>query len=73
MPIIDYHCHPQPGEIRENKESEDMGEMWLHGDRYKWQCHLVNVLSVSCINCMALFFVTFLKISSKNFLKCIDN
>jgi glucuronate isomerase len=38
MPIIDYHCHPQPGEIRENKESEDMGEMWLHGDHYKWRC-----------------------------------
>ena len=37
MPIIDYHCHLQPGEIYENKEFEDLGEMWLRGDHYKWR------------------------------------
>jgi glucuronate isomerase len=37
MPIIDYHCHLQPKEIWENKEFEDLGEMWLSGDHYKWR------------------------------------
>ncbi|MEA4934912.1 MAG: glucuronate isomerase [Lawsonibacter sp.] len=37
MPIIDYHCHLLPGEILENKEFEDLGEMWLRGDHYKWR------------------------------------
>ncbi len=38
LPIIDYHCHLQPSEILENKEFEDLGEMWLRGDHYKWRC-----------------------------------
>lgn len=37
MPIIDYHCHLQPREIYENKQFEDLGEMWLSGDHYKWR------------------------------------
>lgn len=37
IPIIDYHCHLQPQEIYENKEFEDLGEMWLRGDHYKWR------------------------------------
>lgn len=38
LPIIDYHCHLLPSEILENKEFEDLGEMWLRGDHYKWRC-----------------------------------
>jgi glucuronate isomerase len=37
MPIIDYHCHLQPKEIWENRQFEDIGEMWLSGDHYKWR------------------------------------
>lgn len=37
MPIIDYHCHLQPKEIYENKVFEDIGQMWLAGDHYKWR------------------------------------
>ncbi len=37
MPIIDYHCHLQPKDICENKEFEDLGELWLKGDHYKWR------------------------------------
>ena len=37
MPIIDYHCHLQPKEICENKQFEDIGEMLLSGDHYKWR------------------------------------
>lgn len=37
LPVIDYHCHLQPVEIMEDKEFEDLGEMWLRGDHYKWR------------------------------------
>lgn len=37
IPIIDYHCHIQAKEIYENKEFEDIGQMWLAGDHYKWR------------------------------------
>ena len=37
LPIIDYHCHLSPKEICENKRFEDLGEMWLAGDHYKWR------------------------------------
>lgn len=37
MPIIDYHCHLLPREIYENKVFEDLGEMWLAHDHYKWR------------------------------------
>ena len=38
LPIIDYHCHLNPKEIAEDREFEDLGEMWLSGDHYKWRC-----------------------------------
>ena len=38
LPIIDYHCHLNPKEIAEDHEFEDLGEMWLSGDHYKWRC-----------------------------------
>lgn len=37
LPIIDYHCHLQPKDICENRQFEDLGEMWLSGDHYKWR------------------------------------
>ncbi|MCR5346693.1 MAG: glucuronate isomerase [Fretibacterium sp.] len=38
LPIIDYHCHLNPREIAGDREFEDLGEMWLSGDHYKWRC-----------------------------------
>ena len=37
MPIIDYHCHISPQEIAEDKKFENMTEVWLGGDHYKWR------------------------------------
>ncbi len=37
MPIIDYHCHLSPREILEDRPFEDLWEMWLSGDHYKWR------------------------------------
>ena len=37
MPIFDWHCHLSPKEIFENREPEDIAELWLGGDHYKWR------------------------------------
>lgn len=37
MPIIDYHCHLDPKEIYEDKRFENITQLWLGGDHYKWR------------------------------------
>ncbi len=37
MPICDYHCHLSPQEIYENKQPENISQLWLAGDHYKWR------------------------------------
>ena len=37
LPIIDYHCHVSPKEIFEDKRFENITEVWLSGDHYKWR------------------------------------
>jgi len=37
MPIFDYHCHLPERQILENKPFEDLFEIWLAGDHYKWR------------------------------------
>lgn len=37
MPICDYHCHLSPREIYENKQPDNISELWLSGDHYKWR------------------------------------
>ena len=36
-PIFDYHCHLSPREIYENKPFDNIAEIWLGGDHYKWR------------------------------------
>lgn len=37
MPIFDYHCHLPEKQILENKPFEDVYQIWLAGDHYKWR------------------------------------
>lgn len=37
MPIYDYHCHINVDEIRSNKQYENITQVWLYGDHYKWR------------------------------------
>lgn len=37
MPIFDYHCHLSEKVILENKPFNDIYEVWLSGDHYKWR------------------------------------
>ena len=37
LPIIDYHCHLSPQEIAEDATFENITQVWLGGDHYKWR------------------------------------
>lgn len=37
MPIIDYHCHIDAKEVYEDKRFENITQIWLGGDHYKWR------------------------------------
>ena len=37
LPIIDYHCHLSPKDIAENRRFENLTQIWLNGDHYKWR------------------------------------
>ena len=37
LPIIDYHCHVPPKEIAEDRRFENLTQIWLAGDHYKWR------------------------------------
>lgn len=37
MPVLDYHCHINPKEIAEDRKFENITQVWLGGDHYKWR------------------------------------
>jgi len=37
MPIYDYHCHLDPKQIYEDVTFENITQVWLSGDHYKWR------------------------------------
>ena len=45
MPIIDFHSHLSAKEIYENKQFNNITEVWLGGDHYKWRA--MRTLGVS--------------------------
>jgi len=42
MPIIDYHCHLDPGLIAGDAVFENLTQVWLAGDHYKWRAMRAN-------------------------------
>lgn len=42
MPIIDYHCHLPPDQIADNKRFDNLTQLWLYGDHYKWRAMRAN-------------------------------
>ncbi len=42
MPIYDYHCHLPPAQIAADKQFENMTQIWLYGDHYKWRAMRTN-------------------------------
>jgi len=37
VPIIDYHCHLPVEEIAADKNFDNLTQIWLYGDHYKWR------------------------------------
>jgi len=42
MPIFDYHCHLPVQDIAENKKFENLSQIWLNDDHYKWRAMRAN-------------------------------
>jgi glucuronate isomerase len=42
MPIIDYHNHLPPQQICSNHQFENLTQIWLYGDHYKWRAMRTN-------------------------------
>jgi glucuronate isomerase len=41
-PIFDYHCHISPRDIAGNRRFNNLFEIWLEGDHYKWRAMRAN-------------------------------
>ncbi|GAB1359156.1 glucuronate isomerase [Porphyromonadaceae bacterium] len=44
-PIIDYHCHLSPEAIASDRRFDNLGQIWLEGDHYKWRAMRANGVS----------------------------
>ncbi|MDR0352764.1 MAG: glucuronate isomerase [Opitutaceae bacterium] len=42
QPIFDYHCHLPPDQIASNRQFENLFQIWLAGDHYKWRAMRSN-------------------------------
>ena len=42
LPIIDYHCHLPVNEIAEDRKFQNLTQLWLNGDHYKWRAMRAN-------------------------------
>lgn len=36
-PVLDYHCHINPQEIAQDRHFDNITQVWLGGDHYKWR------------------------------------
>ncbi len=42
MPVIDYHCHLPAEQIANDINFENLTQIWLYGDHYKWRAMRTN-------------------------------
>jgi len=42
MPIYDYHCHLSPRDIADNRRFDNITQIWLDCDHYKWRALRTN-------------------------------
>src|SRR6478609_3262358 len=42
QPIIDYHCHLSPKDIAEDRQFENLTQIWIEGDHYKYRAMRAN-------------------------------
>jgi hypothetical protein len=42
LPIYDYHCHLPADQISADRQFENITQVWLYGDHYKWRAMRTN-------------------------------
>ena len=42
QPIFDYHCHLSPKDIAEDRQFENLTQIWIEGDHYKYRAMRAN-------------------------------
>ena len=45
QPVLDYHCHLPVQDIAQNRRFQDLFEIWLEGDHYKWRAMRSNAVA----------------------------
>jgi glucuronate isomerase len=61
LPIIDYHNHLIPEQIANNMQFENISQVWLYGDHYKWRAMRANGVNEEYITGSASDFEKFEK------------
>jgi glucuronate isomerase len=59
MPIFDYHCHLPVAQIAADKTFENLTDIWLRGDHYKWRAMRANGIAERLITGEASDFEKF--------------
>ena len=72
MPIVDYHCHLSPKEIWEDRRFNNITEVWLGGDHYKWRLMRANGVEEKYVTGDASDKEKFIKFA-ETLEKCIGN
>ncbi len=49
LPIVDYHCHLPATEIANDQRWDNLGEVWLGADHYKWRAMRANGIDESLV------------------------
>ena len=60
QPILDYHCHLPPKDVAENRQFQNLFEIWLEGDHYKWRAMRANGVPEACCTGSAPAYEKFL-------------
>jgi glucuronate isomerase len=61
MPIVDYHCHLSPEDIAKDRKFDNLTQLWLAGDHYKWRAMRTNGVDETYITGQADDYEKFLK------------
>jgi glucuronate isomerase len=61
QPIYDYHSHLSPKDIAEDRQFENITQLWIEGDHYKWRAMRANGIDEKYITGDASDFEKFLK------------
>jgi glucuronate isomerase len=72
LPVIDYHCHINPREIAEDRHFDNIPQVWLGGDHYKWRLMRANKIDEYYITGAAPDKEKFMK-WAETLSKCIGN